>query len=112
MAWGLIIAYFSIFLWRPLGIVMIFWSLLNALGALYTLQHYAVDLILGAFIGMFAIITADLLMKFEKKYLNADSELFSFIDMAQKDIRLAKEYLFSTFSFWREKFDEFRGAPY
>ncbi len=68
-AWGIIIVLILLSLKnKTLGILSIFWQILNALGTFYTLQHYALDTIAGIILGLFSYYLAGLLIKIEKKY--------------------------------------------
>jgi hypothetical protein len=55
-AWGAAIALFMVVLWRPLIIIAIPYFLLNFFSSIYSLQHYAVDILAGTFITLFAFI--------------------------------------------------------
>ncbi len=68
-AWGVIIAWVLIEAWAPLIIIAIPWLSLNLLGTVLSLQHYAVDTVLGALIGLLAILAAKKLLQWEKRYL-------------------------------------------
>jgi len=74
--WAIIII---IFLWRAnkyLGVLSGVWAILNLLGALYTLQHYAVDLIAGTLVGIAATFLAQKLLEVEHGYLDSDSRWY------------------------------------
>ncbi|MBI3632899.1 MAG: phosphatase PAP2 family protein, partial [Candidatus Vogelbacteria bacterium] len=51
VAWGMFLVYYSIEFLPYLGIVTIPWYVFNIIGAMYTLQHYATDVIGGLIIG-------------------------------------------------------------
>lgn len=92
VAWGIIIAYFGTALWKPFGLFLWPWSLLNMAGAIYTLQHYAVDIFFGAGLGIAALAGANYLLIFDRKYLRFNPDLFSLLETAQKDLK----------SFWNQ----------
>lgn len=95
-AWGIISAYFGILLWKPLAIILIPWAIFNSLGAVYTLQHYGVDMIAGTLVGVLTIFIAIFLVRFEKKYLTSTPDVFLMIDTFQKDCRSLIEILVKT----------------
>ncbi|WP_460994690.1 phosphatase PAP2 family protein, partial [Staphylococcus aureus] len=43
-AWGVIVAVIAIELFPPLFLVVVPWFILELIGAVYTMQHYAVDI--------------------------------------------------------------------
>ncbi|MEK7147212.1 MAG: phosphatase PAP2 family protein [Patescibacteria group bacterium] len=92
-AWGIIAAYFGVLLWKPLAIILIPWAILNSLGAIYTFQHYGVDMILGTIVGILAIAIAIFLLRFEKKYLCPKPQTFLMIDTFQNDCRSFIKFL-------------------
>lgn len=55
MAWVLVLLWTGFKLWKPLGIALVPFFILNLLGTLVTLQHYFVDLPLGILVGMIAV---------------------------------------------------------
>lgn len=54
-AWGVIVAYWGTKSWKWLGILLIPWSVLNAIGTVYTVQHYAVDTLNGVLLALIVI---------------------------------------------------------
>lgn len=90
VAWGVIITYFAIILWWPLGFIFIPWLILNMLATLYTMQHYAVDLPTAFICAALAIIITNGLFKFEKKYHTGKSSSLYFINIIQNDIKFLK----------------------
>jgi hypothetical protein len=55
VAWGILVVWFGATLDRRLAIVLIAWGLLNAVGAVFTLQHYAVDAVAGGVVTVVAV---------------------------------------------------------
>ena len=56
VAWGILIAWFGIRLYPRSAPVLAPWAALNMLGAIYTLQHYAVDVVAGAVVTVVAVV--------------------------------------------------------
>jgi hypothetical protein len=48
ITWAAIVLYFGMKLWRPLGIILIPYFTLTVFTTLYTMQHYVIDLVVGA----------------------------------------------------------------
>lgn len=62
VAWSIIAAYALIRLWRPLAIPAFSWVLTNSISTVYTLQHYAVDAILGVALAVSCIALCNRLL--------------------------------------------------
>lgn len=75
-AWGVIITIVAIELWAPLVIIMLPWLILELIGTMYTLQHYAVDTVFGIIIGIISYIIASRFLKYEKRYFVDKYHLF------------------------------------
>jgi len=82
-AWGVIIAYSGIAIWPWLGIILIPFAILNCISAVYILEHFVVDIILGIFVAIISIVVTELLLRFEKKYFEDKFGLLSGIDYIQ-----------------------------
>lgn len=87
VAWGLITAYFGMLLWRPLIIFFIPWAVINSLSTIYTLQHYAVDILGGFAVGFATIFVTGWLMRYEKKHYKGGYEMFYVIDIMHSDMK-------------------------
>ncbi|MFA4937537.1 MAG: phosphatase PAP2 family protein [Patescibacteria group bacterium] len=62
VAWATVALYFAIQISWWLGIIMIPYYLLNLIATVFTLQHYAVDSLLGILIGIFALFFSKLII--------------------------------------------------
>jgi membrane-associated phospholipid phosphatase len=62
VAWALGAAYAAVRLARPLVLVMGPWLIFNVIGTVYTLQHYAVDILGGFLLGIIGIAAASWLI--------------------------------------------------
>ncbi len=96
VAWGILIAYFAYLLWRPLALGAFLWAAINALSAIYTLQHYGVDIFSGIGVAVVALFLTSLLFKIEKKYY-IGREPYRIINAIQKDTRLIIEFVRTIF---------------
>ena len=85
-AWGLLVLYFSFLIWAPFGIATFFWYILNIIGAMYTLEHYAVDIVSGVIIGVIGIIAVNYVFSRTKKSTEYP-EFFFGIEVIRRDIR-------------------------
>lgn len=56
VAWASVITYFGIYAWPMSAVFLIPYSLLNAVGAVYTLQHYAVDALAGLVVAIISVL--------------------------------------------------------
>jgi hypothetical protein len=55
VAWGLLIVWFGVAVWRRSIVLLLPWGLLNCVGAIYSLQHYAVDAVSGMIVVVIAV---------------------------------------------------------
>ncbi|MCE5268793.1 MAG: phosphatase PAP2 family protein [Planctomycetaceae bacterium] len=55
VAWGILVVWFGAMLHRRLALILIPWGLFNCIGAVFTLQHYAVDAVAGAIVAVIAV---------------------------------------------------------
>ncbi len=83
-AWGVFLVYYSIQFFPYLAIATIPWFILNVFGTMYTLQHYAIDVIGGLLIAIITIYIVEKLIAFEKRYYVDDYKLLSFFDLIKK----------------------------
>ena len=67
IAWSVVVVFFAFQIWLPFGSVSFLWGILNIFGSMYTLQHYAVDVLLGLFIGTCAIALSYALIRVEER---------------------------------------------
>ncbi|GEM_PF-6163633 len=87
-AWGVVIAYFAIMIWPPLGLIFVPWAVVNLFAAVITQWHYAVDMLLGGGIGLFTIILVNFLVAREAKWRKTDKD-FLIVGVIQSDFRKA-----------------------
>ena len=93
VAWGTVATFFCILLWRPFALLLIPWMILNIMGAVYTLQHYAIDMIAGLVIAGIAIKVVYLLLELEKKYTQNRYDPYTALYVLQKDVCKAKQFI-------------------
>jgi membrane-associated phospholipid phosphatase len=55
VAWGVLIVWFGIELYRRSAVLLVPWGLLNCIGAVFLLQHYAVDAVAGIVVAVAAV---------------------------------------------------------
>jgi hypothetical protein len=101
IAWGTLMVYFSYVIWVPFGILMTLWFIANAAGALFTMQHYGVDLLLGMAIAAIAILLVRWLLSLEGTILSKPTFVYQFMGIPRDDLRLLDK---KTMEFFRKKF--------
>ena len=85
IAWGTLALYFSFLISVPLGVVASFWYVFNIFGAMYTMEHYGVDMIGGALVGMLSIAIVHYLFTRTKKS-SEYPEFFYGIEVFHRDL--------------------------
>ncbi len=90
-AWGIIITVIGIEVWAPFAIVLIPWLLLELVGTVFTLQHYAVDTIFGILVGFLALFIVKKLFELEERYFKDEYDIF----FALKYIQGQVKYIFN-----------------
>lgn len=63
VAWALVSVVFGILAWRPLAVLIVPYFVLNTVSVVYTMQHYAVDILAGIAVSAVAIACALALVK-------------------------------------------------
>ncbi len=86
-AWATITVFFAIELFWPLGLVLIPWCIMNIIGAVYSEQHFGVDVIFGIILAFIVIFIVKSLLSIEKKYFIDKFSLFMIVDEANHDMR-------------------------
>lgn len=86
IAWSVVIVFFGFHVWPKFGFLCLLWAIINAFGAVYMLQHYAVDVLLGLFIGTCAVALSYELIKLEEKKFFAPPKSIG-IENIQNDIK-------------------------
>ncbi|MFH1111782.1 MAG: phosphatase PAP2 family protein [Patescibacteria group bacterium] len=89
VAWATVALYFAIQISWWLAIFMIPYYLLNFIATIFTLQHYAVDSLVGIIIGILAIILAKLIIR--KK--DSASALPTISTLIQEDLKSLIKFL-------------------
>jgi membrane-associated phospholipid phosphatase len=79
-AWGVVVTVIAIDLYSPLLLLFVPWLILELIGTVYTMQHYAVDVLFGVVVGFFALWFAKKILALEKKYFTDRYSLFAVID--------------------------------
>lgn len=87
VAWGILIVYFCVLLWRPLAYIAVPWAIMNTISTVYVFEHYAVDAFAGLFMAILAIIITKKLLAFEKQYYIGTYTEFAAIDAVQEDTK-------------------------
>ncbi len=101
-AWGLGLVYFgAIALGVGAGYAFGAWFLLEILGAVYTGEHYGVDIIAGIAIAIIAFWVVEKILDFEKKRY-AGKTSFALLDMMRADSERVKEF-YGEFRDWTTK---------
>jgi hypothetical protein len=72
VAWGLLCAWYGFRLHRFLGGVLVVFQFWNCVGAVFLLQHFLIDIPTGLLIGVCALFSARLLLRYEMRYLRVD----------------------------------------
>ena len=92
-AWGVIVTVVGIELWAPSAFFLIPWLLAELVATVLTLEHYAVDTIFGALLGLLALCVASRLLSFDKKRFVDKWDLFLSIGQIQTDLEKAVDWL-------------------
>ena len=82
IGWGVLVVYFGCRLWKCFALVLIPFFLLNLVGTIYTLNHYAVDLPPGILSGLLAAWIAENWVERSAE----KNERFQCIKLIQRDI--------------------------
>ena len=98
VAWGVIIVWFGVELYRRSAILLVPWGLLNAVGAVYSLQHYAVDAVGGIIVAIVAVYLVRGLVALEARHSLEAPKGYDISKFMQRDalalgraVRLAAE---------------------
>ena len=93
MVWGMEIALFG-YLWsrRRYAIVWVTYMVGNTLGTMLLLQHYAVDLIVGAFVALCSFGFAALCMRLERWYFRDHFALLPTLELFTRDARAVTSF--------------------
>lgn len=83
VAWSIIVVFFLFRIKKTLAFIAVPWALLNAAGALYTLQHYAVDVLTGVAVGIAAIMAAHYLLN--SKWAGIGTRYFFAFQLLQQE---------------------------
>jgi hypothetical protein len=67
VAWGALAAWYGCMLYSRLAILLIPWAAMNAIAAVVSLQHYAVDAIAGLAVAVVTVLIVRWLMAFEAR---------------------------------------------
>jgi hypothetical protein len=88
VAWGIIIVWFGIELYRKSIVLLLPWGLLNCIGAVYSLQHYAVDAIAGIVVAIAAVGLVRGLIALEAKHGIGAPRGYGLAKAMQKDVEV------------------------
>lgn len=88
IAWATLIVYAAATV-EPLTLIaLVPWWAFNALGAIYTMQHYAVDALGGVAISILAIVIVRALYRLEKRHRRKDAaDQYTAVDVFQRDVQ-------------------------
>jgi membrane-associated phospholipid phosphatase len=67
VAWGMLAVWFGCKLWRRSVLFLAPWGALNAIAAVFTLQHYAIDVIAGMVVTVLAVLLVQGLLTLEAR---------------------------------------------
>jgi len=87
VAWATVVVYFGIMLYSPAAFILIPYYLFNAVGTVYLLQHYAVDIPAGMLIAGVAIAISSYISK------TAPRSIVEIHNVIRDDIRTMKNFL-------------------
>ncbi|HEY4477323.1 MAG TPA: phosphatase PAP2 family protein [Candidatus Paceibacterota bacterium] len=87
IAWATVVVYFGIMLYSPAAFILIPYYLFNAVGTVYLLQHYAVDIPAGMLIAGVAIAISSYISK------TAPRSIVAIHNVIREDIRTMKNFL-------------------
>ncbi|MFA6354687.1 MAG: phosphatase PAP2 family protein [Candidatus Paceibacterota bacterium] len=90
--WGTGVLYYGAKLWPPLLLFLAPWMIFQMIGAVYTGEHYAVDIFAGLVVAILAIAVTEMLLALEKKYYKGGPPL-RIIDYIQEDYRGFLKYM-------------------
>jgi len=68
VAWGILVVWYGVQLYSRSAILLLPWALLNIVGAIYSLQHYAVDALAGIVVAIIAVYLVRGLVALEAKH--------------------------------------------
>ena len=86
VAWGILVVWFGVGLYSRSVLVLLPWGVLNCVGAIYSLQHYAVDAVAGIIVAFIAIFLVRGLVALEARLGLAAPEGYGLNKSIQKDI--------------------------
>lgn len=67
VAWGMIAVWFGCTLYARSVFLLVPWGMLNAMGAIFTLQHYAIDVVAGMAVAAIAVVLVRRLVALEAR---------------------------------------------
>lgn len=82
VAWALIVMVCFYQLYRRSAIIFVPWFVLLSLSTVYTLQHFAVDVLAGALVGSLTLVLVDKLYQVEQRRTNKPPSLFLFTQIS------------------------------
>jgi membrane-associated phospholipid phosphatase len=86
VAWGLLVVWFGVGLFRRSAILLLPWGLLNCVGAIYSLQHYAIDAVGGIVAAVLAVYLVRGLLALEARLGLKAPEGYGLYKSMQKDV--------------------------
>ena len=86
-AWGIILAIIIMEFSKYSKIVMLPWLFFELVGAVYSFQHYAVDILAGLIIAIMTLLIVNWLLKIEKKYFVDKYKWFLCLDIMKSNFR-------------------------
>lgn len=97
VAWGLIVTIIGIEVIPVLSIILIPWFVFNFFATMSIFQHYAVDSIMGIFVGLFALCLAGCALKKENSYFDDKFKLLYLWSIFRQDWQETRETFRSAF---------------
>ncbi len=86
VAWGTLVVWFGVGRYSRSALVLLPWGMLNCIGAIYTLQHYAVDAVAGIIVAFVAVFLVRAFIALEARLGLAAPEGYGLYKSMQKDI--------------------------
>jgi Flp pilus assembly protein TadB len=103
VAWGALATFYAVLIWWPLAFFFVPWQIFNIIGAVYSLQHYAIDTLLGLAVMALVTILVQVAFRFEARFLVPGTYFHQALDVVRNDVRWTGKTLRSIGKYiWRK----------